>query len=71
MQHARKAWWRDVKIHRSQNVPWRAKCSRMMEHVYSVFYCGSENRSWSRATLDRIKGWETTAMRRVFDSKKC
>ena len=57
MQNANKAWWRDVKIYRSKDVPWRVKCRRMMEHVYSVFCFGSENWSWSRATLDRIDGW--------------
>ena len=33
MQNAHKAWWRDVKIHRSEDVPWRVKCRRMVEHI--------------------------------------
>ena len=41
-----------------------------MEHFHSVFSFGSENWSWSRATLDRMKGWETNAMRRLFRFKK-
>ena len=42
IQHANMAWWRDVKIHRSKDVPSRVKCRRMVEHVYSVFCFGSE-----------------------------
>ena len=53
------AWWRDFKIYRSKDVPWSVKCKRMVEHVSSVFCFGSENWSWSRATLERIVGWET------------
>ena len=26
MQSANKAWWRDVTIYRTKDVPWRAKC---------------------------------------------
>ena len=37
MQSANKAWWRDGKIYRSKDVPWRVKCGEMVEHVYSVF----------------------------------
>ena len=37
LQSANKAWWRDVKIHRSKDVPWRKKRRRMLEHVYCVF----------------------------------
>ena len=50
MQCANKAWWKDVKIHRSIDVPWRVECSRMVEHVYSACCFGSENWSWSHAT---------------------
>ena len=41
-----------------------------MEHVCSAFCFGSENQSWSQATLDRITGRETKARRRLFSSKK-
>ena len=34
--------------------------------VSGVFCFGSEIWCWSRAILDRIKGWETKAMRRVI-----
>ena len=70
MQSANKAWWRDVKIYRSKDVPWRVKCMVMLEHVYSVFCFGSESWSWSRAILDRMKGWETKAMRPFFRLKR-
>ena len=59
MQSANKAWWRDVKIYRSKDKPWRFKCRRMVEHVYSVFSCGSDN--WTLKTSTESKGWETQA----------
>ena len=71
MQSANKAWWRDVTIYRSKDVPWRAKCRRKVEHVKSVFCFGSENWSWSQAIFDRnIKGGKQKAMRRSFRIKK-
>ena len=51
MQSANKAWWKDVKTYRSKDVPWRVKCRRMAEHVYSVFCSGSEKWSWTQKTL--------------------
>ena len=45
-------------------------CTKMVDHVCSVFCFGSENWFWSRETLDRIKGWETTTMRRLFRFKR-
>ena len=36
------------------------------EQVYSVFSFGRKRCSWSRITMDRIKGWETNVMRRLF-----
>ena len=68
MQNANKAWCRDKKIYRSRDVPWRATC--MVEHVYGVPCFGSENLPWSHATLDKIKGWETKAMRRFISIQK-
>ena len=70
MPNASKAWWRDVKIYSSKDVPWRVKCRRVVEHVFRVFCFGSENWSWSRGILDSIKGWETKVMRRLFCFKK-
>ena len=69
-QAANKAWWRDAKIYRSKDVSWRERCRRMVEHVCNVFCLGNENWSGSRATMDRIRKWETKAMRRVFRFKK-
>ena len=66
---ANKAWWKDVNIYRSKDVPGRVTCRRMVEHVYSVFCFGIENRPWTQKTLDRIKGWETQAMNRPFRFK--
>ena len=70
MQNANKAWWRDAKIYRGKDVPWRVKFRRMVELVHSEFCCGTETCFWSQATLDRIKGWRTKAMRRLFVSEK-
>ena len=57
MQNADKAWWSDVKIYRSKDVPMRVKCKGIMkEHVIIVFCFGSENWSLSQAILDRITG---------------
>ena len=66
MQHANMAWCRDVKIYRNEDVPWSAKCRRMEEHVCGVFCFGSENLSSSQAILDRMEGWETRALSRLF-----
>ena len=55
-----------MKIYRSKNVLSRVKCRRMVEHVCSVFCFGRENWFWNQAILDRIKGWETKATKRLF-----
>ena len=70
MHNSKTTWWRDVKIYRRQDVPWRMRCRRIVVHVCSVFCLGSENWTWSQAILDRIEGWETKAMRRLFRFKK-
>ena len=38
MQSADNAWWRNAKIHQSNDVPWKMKCRRMVDKVYSVFF---------------------------------
>ena len=54
-----------------KDVPRRVKCRRMVEYVYSMFFLlWSENWSWSHATLDRIRRWETKAMSRLSRFKK-
>ena len=70
MQSANKVWRRDAKIDRSRDVPWRVKCRRMMDHVCCVVCFGSKFWSWSQATLDRIKGWETHPVRRLLRFSK-
>ena len=32
-----KLFWKDTKIYRSKDVPWRIKCQRLVDHVYAVF----------------------------------
>ena len=50
MQNANKSWWRDVNIYRCKDVPWRAKCRRMVEQVFCVFYFGSDKWSfWTKS----------------------
>ena len=45
MQSANKAFWKDLLIFNSQDVPWKIKCQRLVDHVYAVFTFGSE--SWT------------------------
>ena len=59
MQSANKAFWREILVCRSKDVPWALKCRRLLDHVYSVFSFESENWSWTIHTMDRIKRWET------------
>ena len=41
LQEASEAWRRDARIYRSRDVPWRIKCKRMMDQVYSFEGWGS------------------------------
>ena len=70
MQSANKANWRDILVYRSKDVPWRIKCRRLVDHVYSVFSFGSEIWSLTIQTMDRIKRWETKIMMRLFRFKR-
>ena len=63
MQSANTAWWREMKINRSKDVPWSVKCKRMAEQLYSVFCFG---RSWSVAIPAKIIDWEAKAVKRLF-----
>ena len=54
----------------SKDVPWRVKCKRMVEDLYSIFSFGSEDWSWTQKTLDRIKGWETKAIKSSISLQK-
>ena len=56
----------DARIYRSTDVPWRLECRRIVAQVYSVFCFGCESSSRSRDLLEKIKGWETKMMRRLF-----
>ena len=56
VQSANKALWKDIKIYRSKDIPWRIKCQRLVHHVFAVFSFGSENWSWTQRTLEKIKG---------------
>ena len=69
MQSANKAFWKDIMIYKSKDLPWRVKCQRPVDHVYAVFSSGSETWSWTQQTLAKIKGWETKAMTKLFRLK--
>ena len=70
MQSANKAFWKDILISKRQDVPWKVKCRRLVDHVYAVFAFGSENWPWTVLTVDKIKGWEIKGMLRLFRFKR-
>ena len=70
MQSANEAWWRDVKIDRSRDVPWRVKCRRMLDQVCSVLCFASENWCWSQTVLDRIKGGGDDSLEEALQDEK-
>ena len=56
MQSAKKAFWKDILIYKSKDVPWKIKCQRLVDNVCAVFAFGSENWSWTIQTIEKIKG---------------
>ena len=66
LQSANKASWKDIKIFRNKDVPWRVKCRRLVDHVYPVFCFGSENWSCTMETMNKINRWETKFLLRLF-----
>ena len=70
IQSANKAFWKDIKIFRSKDTPWRIKCRRLVDHVYLVFSFGSETVSWTQQTLQKIIGWETKIMTKLSCLKR-
>ena len=70
MQSVNKVFWKDILICKSQDVPWKVKCQRLVDHVYAVFTHGSQNWSWTIQTLDRIKRWETKTTLHLFRFKR-
>ena len=70
MQSANEAFWKDILIYKSKDVPWKVKCRKLVDHVYAVFAFGSENWSWTIQALERTKGWETRTMLRLFGFKR-
>ena len=70
MQSANKTFWKDIVIYTSKNVSWKIKCQRLVDHVYAVFAVGSENWSLTIQTMEKIKGWETKTMMRLFHFKR-
>ena len=55
IQSAKRAFWKDTMIFKSKDVPWRVKCQRLVDHMYVVFFCGSESWSWTQQTLVNMK----------------
>ena len=70
MQSANKAFWKDIMIYKSKDLPWRVKCQRLVDHVYAVFSSGSDNWSWTEQTMENINGWETKTMTLLFRLKR-
>ena len=70
MQSANKAFWKDILISKSKDVPWKMQCRRLVDHVYAVFAFGSENWPWTVLTVDKTKGWEIKGMLRLFRFKR-
>ena len=62
MQSANKAFWKDILIFTSKDVPWKVKCQRLVDHVNAVFASGSENCFWTMRTKKKIKRWETKTL---------
>ena len=38
MQSANKAFWEDIPIYNSKDIPWKIKCQRLVDHVNAVFF---------------------------------
>ena len=66
MQSAHEAFWKDILKNRKQRCSVEGEASKTVDHVYAVFAFGSENRSWTVLTLDKINGWETKTVLRLF-----
>ena len=54
MQSAKKAFWKDIMIYKSKDVPWKVKCQRLVDHVYAVCALGNENWSWTLQTYGKF-----------------
>ena len=57
---------KNILIYKSEDIPWQIKCRRLVDQVFPVFSFGSENWSWTMKTVERINGWETETMLRLF-----
>ena len=55
IQLANKAFWKDIMIFKSKDVPRRIKCRRLVDHVHAVFSFGSENWSSTQQTFENFK----------------
>ena len=53
MQSANKAFWKDIMMFKSKDVPSRVKCQRLVDHMYAIFSFGSETCSWTQQTLEK------------------
>ena len=53
MQSANDAFWKDIMIWKSKDVPWKVTCQRLVDHVYAVFTFGSEDWSSTQQTMEK------------------
>ena len=70
MLSSNKAFWKDIMTYKSKDVAWKVKCQRLVDHVHAVFTFGSENSSRTQQTVEKITGWETKTMTRLFRLKR-
>ena len=58
MQSANEAFsWKDIKICKSKDIPWRITCQRLVDHVYPACN-GKENASID--SLKEVYQWKST-----------
>ena len=69
MQSANKAWWRDVMIYRSQDVPWSEGEKGGGTRLQRLFASEAKIGPGPRKLSTESKGWETMAMKRLFRFK--
>ena len=54
LQSANKAFWKDIMIYKSKDVPWRVHNHRLVDTCVR-FSFGSENWAWTQLTLENLK----------------
>ena len=66
MLSANKAFWKDISDFQKQRCSVKDSVKDWWTTSDAVFAFGSENWSWTMQTMEKIKGWETKKMTRLF-----